>query len=56
MLAELAKEAGIPDGVFNVVTGGNDVGQAIVSTPGQMVSLTGSTPAGKKVMATAARP
>ena len=55
MLAELAKEAGIPDGVFNVVTGGNDVGQAIVEHPDvRMVSLTGSTPAGKKVMATAA--
>ena len=55
MLAELAKEAGIPDGVFNVVTGGNDVGQAIVEHPKvRMVSLTGSTPAGKKVMATAA--
>lgn len=55
MLAELAKEAGIPDGVFNVVTGGNDVGQAIVEHPRvRMVSLTGSTPAGKKVMATAA--
>lgn len=56
MLAELAKEAGIPDGVFNVVTGGNDVGQAIVEHPGvRMVSLTGSTPAGKKVMATASQ-
>ncbi len=55
MLAELAKEAGIPDGVFNVVTGGNDVGQAIVEHPKvRMVSLTGSTPAGKKVMASAA--
>ena len=55
MLAELSKEAGIPDGVLNVVTGGNDVGQAIVEHPDvRMVSLTGSTPAGKKVMATAA--
>ncbi|MDP2623020.1 MAG: gamma-aminobutyraldehyde dehydrogenase [Actinomycetota bacterium] len=55
MLAELSKEAGIPDGVFNVVTGGNDVGQAIVEHPDvRMVSLTGSTPAGKRVMATAA--
>ncbi|MEX1208098.1 MAG: gamma-aminobutyraldehyde dehydrogenase [Acidimicrobiia bacterium] len=55
MLAEMSKEAGIPDGVFNVVTGGNDVGQAIVEHPDvRMVSLTGSTPAGKRVMATAA--
>src|SRR3990172_3993264 len=56
MLAELAKEAGIPDGVFNVVTGGNDVGQAIVEHPKvRMLSLSGSTLGGKKVMATAAQ-
>ena len=56
MLAELSKEAGIPDGVFNVVTGGNDVGQAIVEHPDlRMISLTGSTNTGRKVMETAAR-
>jgi betaine-aldehyde dehydrogenase len=55
MLAELAAEAGIPDGVINVVTGGNDTGQAIVEHPDiRMVSLTGSTGTGKKVMKTAA--
>ncbi len=55
MLAELAAEAGIPDGVFNVVTGGNDAGQAIVEHPDiRMVSLTGSSGTGKKVMKTAA--
>jgi betaine-aldehyde dehydrogenase len=55
MLGELAKEAGIPDGVLNVLSGGNDVGQAIVEHPDlRMVSLTGSTNTGKKVMATAA--
>ncbi|MDH3261621.1 MAG: gamma-aminobutyraldehyde dehydrogenase [Acidimicrobiia bacterium] len=55
MLAELAKEAGIPDGVFNVVTGGNETGQALVEHPGlRMVSITGSTGTGKKVMRTAA--
>ena len=56
MLAELSKDAGLPDGVLNVVTGGNDVGEAIVAHPNvRMVSLTGSTPAGKKVMETAAK-
>jgi betaine-aldehyde dehydrogenase len=55
MLAELSKEAGIPDGVLNVVTGGNDTGQSIVEHPDiRMVSLTGSTNTGKKIMRTAA--
>jgi betaine-aldehyde dehydrogenase len=55
MLGELAKEAGIPDGVFNVVSGGNDTGQALVEHPDlRMISLTGSTGTGKKVMKTAA--
>jgi betaine-aldehyde dehydrogenase len=39
----------------NVVTGGNDAGQALVEHPDvRMVSLTGSTGTGKKVMKTAA--
>ena len=55
MLAELIQQAGIPDGVVNVVTGGNDTGQALVEHPDvRMVSLTGSTATGKKIMATAA--
>jgi betaine-aldehyde dehydrogenase len=55
MLAELIKEAGVPDGVVNVVSGGNDTGQAIVEHPDvRMVSLTGSTGTGKKIMKAAA--
>jgi len=55
MLGEFVKEAGIPDGVVNIVTGGNDTGQAIVEHPDvRMVSLTGSTGTGKKIMKTAA--
>jgi betaine-aldehyde dehydrogenase len=55
MFAELIKEAGIPDGVVNVISGGNDTGQAIVEHPDvRMVSLTGSTGTGKKIMKTAA--
>lgn len=55
MLGELTKEAGIPDGVVNVVAGGNDAGQALVEHPDvRMVSLTGSTNTGKKIMRTAA--
>ncbi|EKV03240.1 NAD-dependent aldehyde dehydrogenase [Leptolyngbya sp. PCC 7375] len=55
MLAELSAEAGLPPGVLNVVTGGNQTGQAIVAHPDvRMVSLTGSTATGKKIMRTAA--
>lgn len=55
MLGELIAEAGIPDGVVNIVSGGNDVGQAIVEHPDiRMVSLTGSVGTGKKIMKTAA--
>ncbi len=55
MLAELIAEAGIPKGVVNIVTGGNDTGQAIVEHPDvRMVSLTGTPGTGKMVMNTAA--
>jgi betaine-aldehyde dehydrogenase len=55
MLAEILAEAGVPDGVVNVVTGGNETGQALVAHPlVRMVSLTGSTATGKQVMRTAA--
>ena len=55
MFAELIKEAGIPDGVVNVISGSNDTGQAIVEHPDvRMISLTGSTGTGKKIMKTAA--
>ncbi|MCW7493440.1 gamma-aminobutyraldehyde dehydrogenase [Leptospira sp. 2 VSF19] len=54
MLAELTKIAGIPDGVINIVTGGNATGQAIVDHPlVRMVSLTGSTGTGKNIMKSA---
>ncbi len=55
MLAELTKEAGIPDGVVNILSGGNDAGQAIAEHPDvRMVCITGSVGTGKKVMRTAA--
>jgi betaine-aldehyde dehydrogenase len=55
-LARLAAEAGVPDGVFNVVTGlGADVGTALAGHPGvDLVTFTGSTAVGRKVMAAAA--
>ena len=55
MLAELIAEAGIPSGVVNIISGGNDAGQALVEHPDvRMVSLTGSPGTGKKIMRTAA--
>ena len=55
-LARLASEAGLPDGVFNVVTGaGGDVGTALAGHRDvDVVTFTGSTPVGRKVMAAAA--
>lgn len=55
MLGQLTAEAGLPDGVVNVVSGGNDTGQALVEHPDlRMISLTGSTATGKTVMRIAA--
>jgi lactaldehyde dehydrogenase / glycolaldehyde dehydrogenase len=55
-LARLCQSAGVPDGIVNVVTGsGRVVGQSLVGHPiTQMVSVTGSTRAGREIMATAA--
>jgi aldehyde dehydrogenase (NAD+) len=51
ILAEVVNDAGLPAGVFNMVTGtGPEVGEAIAAHPGiDMVSFTGSTRAGKRV-------
>jgi acyl-CoA reductase-like NAD-dependent aldehyde dehydrogenase len=54
-LAELAKEAGLPDGVLNVLTGDGRVGEMLVRHPGvDKVSFTGSTEVGKKIVVAAA--
>jgi betaine-aldehyde dehydrogenase len=54
-LAEIYTEAGVPDGVFNVVQGDARTGQALTAHPGiAKVSLTGEVGTGKKVMAAAA--
>jgi len=54
-LAEIFTEAGIPDGVFNVVQGAGDVGSWLTHHPDiAKVSFTGEVGTGKKVMAAAA--
>ncbi len=49
-LAAAADRAGLPAGVLNIVTGGADIGEYLVSHPGvQKVAFTGSTPVGRRI-------
>ncbi len=48
--AELWKQAGLPDGVFNIVYGGREAVNAILDSPGiQAIQFVGSTAVGKMV-------
>ncbi|MGN6871938.1 MAG: aldehyde dehydrogenase family protein [Solirubrobacteraceae bacterium] len=55
-VARLFSEAGVPDGVFNVVTGrGKDIGDALVAHPDvRRIAFTGSTDVGRRVAKLAA--
>jgi malonate-semialdehyde dehydrogenase (acetylating)/methylmalonate-semialdehyde dehydrogenase len=56
VLAELLKEAGLPDGVFNVVHGDKQAVDAILNEPRiAAVSFVGSTPIARYIYETAAR-
>lgn len=51
ILAEILKEAGVPDGLFNVVQGGAETGTLLCHHPVvAKVSFTGSVATGKKVV------
>ncbi len=53
--AGLAQEAGFPDGIVSVVTGGIELGRAMVAHPGiDMISFTGGTAGGRHIAAAAA--
>lgn len=56
LLAKICKEAGLPDGVLNIVHGqGNTCGEAIVKHPEiKAISFTGSTRAGERIASIAA--
>src|SRR2546426_5615751 len=56
-LAEMAKASGLPDGVFNVVTGaGEEVGEEVARSPDiRLIALTGSTETGGRGMELAAK-
>lgn len=56
MLADIYSEAGLPDGVFNVVQGGAEVGQMLSEHPDvAKMTFTGSVRSGSKVMEACAR-
>uniref|UniRef100_A0A669F8H2 Aldehyde dehydrogenase 9 family, member A1a, tandem duplicate 2 n=1 Tax=Oreochromis niloticus TaxID=8128 RepID=A0A669F8H2_ORENI len=56
ILAEIYKEAGVPDGLFCVVQGGAETGSLLCHHPKvAKVSFTGSVPTGKKVMEMSAK-
>ncbi len=56
LLADITKEAGLPDGVFNVVQGlGSSAGAALTKHPGvRRISFTGSVPTARTIAAAAA--
>ena len=54
ILAEALQDAGVPAGVVNVVPGDREVGEHLVTHPGtDKIAFTGSTAAGKRIMASA---
>ncbi|WP_181796689.1 aldehyde dehydrogenase family protein [Streptomyces sp. WELS2] len=54
-LAELMQEAGLPDGVVNVVPGYGDAGAALAAHPGvDKIAFTGSTEVGREIVRAAA--
>ncbi|MYN13304.1 CoA-acylating methylmalonate-semialdehyde dehydrogenase [Pusillimonas sp. TS35] len=56
LIAELLKQAGLPDGVFNVIQGDQEAVEALVTHPGvAAISFVGSTPIARKIYETGAR-
>jgi acyl-CoA reductase-like NAD-dependent aldehyde dehydrogenase len=55
-IARYLEEAGLPPGAHQVLTGGRDVGEMLVRAEGvQMVAMTGSTAAGRRILEVAAQ-
>ncbi len=56
LMAQVLQDAGLPEGVFHVLPGGPEVGQALVEHPlVKMISFTGSTAVGRKIGETCGR-
>lgn len=49
-IGKICKNAGIPDGVVNILTGDSSTGQHLVQSDIDMISFTGSIETGKKIM------
>jgi aldehyde dehydrogenase (NAD+) len=50
LFADITREAGLPKGVLNIVTGDGDTGAALVAHPGvDKIAFTGSTEVGRKI-------
>jgi succinate-semialdehyde dehydrogenase/glutarate-semialdehyde dehydrogenase/succinyl-CoA reductase len=54
-IGELLKEAGIPENMFNTITGDGITGRYLVSSKVNMISFTGSSKAGKDVLSRAGK-
>ena len=52
--AEISREAGLPKGVLNIVTGDGDTGAALVAAEVDKIAFTGSTSVGRKIRAATA--
>jgi aldehyde dehydrogenase (NAD+) len=56
VLAQIIQEAGLPNGVVNIVTGGPETGRALIRHPGvDKIAFTGSTEVGKEIARECAR-
>ncbi|UYQ61836.1 aldehyde dehydrogenase [Streptomyces peucetius] len=56
LLGEMAREAGLPEGVLSILPAGREVSEYLVGHPGvDKVSFTGSVAAGRRVMEVASR-
>ena len=49
LFAEISREAGLPKGVLNVVTGDGSTGAALVASPVDKIAFTGSTAVGRSI-------
>ena len=50
VLARIFEEAGLPPGVLQMLPGGGDVGEALITDPSvRVISFTGSTPVGRRI-------
>ena len=54
LFAEISREAGLPKGVLNIVTGDGETGAALVAAEVDKIAFTGSTSVGRKIRAATA--